>query len=369
MLNARTIAPLVTAVLLLISLASWSQDENANGNLTPDDILSLKSVSDPQISPIGDLIAYAVESIDFEEDESSTQIYMVSSDGGEVVQLTSGDYSASTPRWSPDGRYLGFLAAKADDEEAKTQVWTLDLRGGDAQQYTSVDQGVGDFMWSPDGQKMLLVIKDKTAADLAEEAAEEAGEEAKPLPFVIDRLQFKRDGVPYLDRSSNHLYVVTEREAEPLQLTFGDFDDRQPAWSPDSKAIAFSSNRTEEPDSNENSDIWVVSAEGDAETRTARQVTRNPGSDSSPAWSNDGRTITFVSVTDPDLIWYATNHLAIVPAAGGEELVLTAALDRNVGSPVFAADDDTILFVLEDSAERHLAQYDLASNRVQRLVD
>ncbi|VUX55331.1 protein of unknown function [uncultured Woeseiaceae bacterium] len=87
------------------------------------------------------------------------------------------------------------------------------MRGGDAQQYTAVDQGVGDFLWSPDGQKMLLVIKDKTAADLAEEAAEEAGEEAKPLSFVIDRLQFKQDGVPYLDRSHNHLYVVSEREA------------------------------------------------------------------------------------------------------------------------------------------------------------
>jgi dipeptidyl aminopeptidase/acylaminoacyl peptidase len=345
-INARTNAPLATTLLLLISLASWSQDENANGNLTPDDILSLKSVSDPQISPDGDWIAYAVESIDFEEDESSTQIFMVSSDGTEVVQLTSGDYSASNPRWSPDGRYLGFLAAKGDEEEeeAKTQVWTLDMRGGDARQYTAVDQGVGDFLWSPDGEKMLLVIKDKTAADLAEEAAKEAGEEAKPLPFVIDRLQFKRDGVPYLDRSRNHLYVVTER-------------------------IAFSSNRTDEPDSNSNNDIWVVSAEGDADTRTARQITRNPGSDQSPSWSNDGRTITYVCVTEPDLIWYATNHLAIVPAAGGEERVLTAELDRNVASPVFSADDTAILFVLEDSAERHLAQYDLARNRVQRLVD
>jgi dipeptidyl aminopeptidase/acylaminoacyl peptidase len=310
-INARTNAPLATTLLLLISLASWSQDENANGNLTPDDILSLKSVSDPQISPDGDWIAYAVESIDFEEDESSTQIFMVSSDGTEVVQLTSGDYSASNPRWSPDGRYLGFLAAKGDEEEeeARTQVWTLDMRGGDARQYTAVDQGVGDFLWSPDGEKMLLVIKDKTAADLAEEAAKEAGEEAKPLPFVIDRLQFKRDGVPYLDRSRNHLYVVTEREAEPLQLTFGDYDDGQPAWSPDSSMIAFSSNRTDEPDSNSNNDIWVVSAEGDADTRTARQITRNPGSDQSPSWSNDGRTITYVCVTEPDLIWYATNHM------------------------------------------------------------
>jgi len=369
MFSTRTNAPVLIAMLLLFSFPGWSQDENAPGNFTPEDILSLKSVSDPQISPNGNWIAYAVESIDFEEDESSTQIYMVSSDGSEVVQLTSGDYSASAPRWSPDGRYLGFLAARGDDEEAKTQVWTLDLRGGEAQQYTAVAQGVGDFLWSPDDGKMLLVIRDKTAADLAQEAADEAGEEAKPLPFVIDRLQFKRDGVPYLDRSRNHLYVVAGRNAEPLQLTFGDVDDMQPAWSPDSSTIAFTSNRSDEPDRNDNNDIWVVSAKGDAKTRTARQITRNHGSDHSPAWSNDGRTITYVSVTEPDLIWYATNHLAIVPAAGGEERVLTAALDRNVRAPAFAADDESILFVLEDSAEQHLAQYDLASDSVQRLVD
>jgi len=76
-----------------------------------------------------------------------------------------------------------------------------------------------------------------------------------------------------------------------------------------------------------------------------------------------------VTVTEPDLIWYATNHLAVVPAAGGDERVLTAALDRNVGSPAFADDDQSIVFVLEDSGEQHLAQYDLARNRVNRLVD
>ena len=357
------------AILVLLNPHSgWSQDEERSGNLTVDDLMALQSVADPQISPQGDWIAYTVDSVDLEADESSTQIFMVSTDGSEVLQLTSSDYSASAPRWSPDGRRLGFLAAKGADEETKTQVWTLDLRGGDAQQHTTVTQGVGDFAWAPDGRKMLLSIRDKTAAELAQEAADEAGEEAKPLPFVIDRLQFKRDGVPYLDRSRNHLYVVTGREAEPLQLTFGDFDDSQPAWSPDSSMIAFTSNRTSEPDSNDNSDIWVVSAEGDAENRTARQITRNPGSDNSPAWSNDGRSITYVSVTEPDLIWYATNHLAIVPATGGEERVLTAALDRNVGSPTFAANDESILFILEDSAEQHLAQFDLGSNQVNRLV-
>ena len=369
MFNARIGALVATAIILIPATYSWSQDEAGSGYISAEDLLALKSVSDPQISPDGKWVAYTVERVDVEADESSTQIFMVASDGKDVVQLTADDYSASKPRWSPNGLYLGFLAAKGSDEEAKTQVWTLDRRGGESQQYTEVDQGVSDFLWAPDGQKMLLMIRDKTADELAKEAAEEVGEEAKPLPYVIDRLQFKRDGVPYLDRSRTHIYVVAERAGTPLQLTFGDFDDSQPAWSPDSTNIAFVSNRTEEPDSNDNRDIWVVSAQGDATSRGARLVTKNSGSDYAPSWSNDGDDITYITVTEPDLIWYATRHLAIVPAAGGEERVLTAALDRNVSSPVFATDDRTILFVLEDSAERHLAQFNLATGQVHRLID
>jgi dipeptidyl aminopeptidase/acylaminoacyl peptidase len=361
----------VAAIVLSgIMVAPAAAQDDAEGRLiTTDDLLALKSVGAPQISPDREWIAYTVNTVDTEEDDSSTQIYMVSRDGEEVVQLTSDDYSAGSPQWSPDGRYLGFIAAKGEEDDVKSQVWLLDRRGGESRQYTSIDQGVSDFSWSPDGKKMLLMIRDKSAAELAAEAAEEAGEEAKPLPYVIDRLQFKEDGVPYLDRSRTHIYVWDGEDEAPLQLTFGDYDDEQASWSPDSREIAFTSNRTDEPDANENSDIWVVSAEGDAPIRDARRITSNEGGDRSPTWSHDGRHIAYVTVTEPELIWYATNHLAIASAAGGEERVLTAALDRNVGSPVFAPDDQSILFNLEDSAERHLARYDLSTGAIDRPVE
>jgi dipeptidyl aminopeptidase/acylaminoacyl peptidase len=328
----------------------------------------MKSVSNPVISPDGAWVAYTVENIDVEADDSSNQLYIVSRDGEEVLQMTSDDYSANSPRWSPDGKYLAFIAARGDDD-ARPQVWTLDRRGGDAQQYTAVDQGVDGFEWSPDGQRMLLLITDKSAAELAREAAEEAGEEPKPLPYVIDRLQFKQDVVGYLDRSRTHIYVTDGRKQEPRQLTFGDYDDSQPAWSPDGRAIAFTSNRTEEPDANLNSDIWIVSAESGEPEKSLRRLTSNDGTDSSPAWSHDGRSIAYVTVTEPDLIWYATNHLAMVSAAGGDERVLTTALDRNVSSPEFTPDDRAIRFVLEDSAEQHLAEYVLAGGSINRPIE
>ncbi|MBT5220598.1 MAG: S9 family peptidase [Woeseia sp.] len=367
-LNSRV--AFAAVVLACVSIVpSVAQNSAGQRVLTTDDLLALKSVSDPQISPNREWIAYTIETIDVEADDSSRQVFMVARNSGEVVQLTADDYSASTPRWSPDGRHLGFLAAKGDPEDAKTQVWTLDLRGGEAKQYSAVDQGVGDFAWGPDSKRMLLMITDKSASQLAEDAAAEAGEETLPLPYVIDRLQFKQDGVPYLDRSRTHIYVSDDRNEEPLQLTFGDFDDGQAVWSPDGSKIAFVSNRTEEPDGNNNSDIWVVSAEGDASTRDIKQITTNEGGDHSPSWSHDGRQIAYVTVTEPELIWYATNHLAIVSASGGNARVLTENLDRNVSSPVFAPDDESIVFGLEDSGERHLAQIDVSSGSISRPIE
>lgn len=355
-----------TAVAALLLMSASLVAAAAGRPLTVDDILALRDVSDPRMSPDGEWIAYVVEHVDTQKDEKITTIHVVSADGRESRPMTATDRSATTPRWSPDGRYLAFLAKKPGDEKGKRQVWTLDRRGGEARQWTYVEQGVSDYGWAPSGERMWLLVKDMSAEELEAQRAEEAKEEPRPLPWVIDRLQFKRDGVPYLDRSRRHLYVVDRRGAEPRQLTFGDYDDVDPAWSPDGRHIAFVSNRTENPDGNDNSDIWIVPVDG--ERPKLRQLTTNPGADYSPAWSHDGKSIAYVTAIEPELIWYATNHLAVIPARGGEPRLPLRELDRNVRAPVFAPGDDAILFRLEDSAEEQLARVDLGSGELERLV-
>ena len=354
-MNAKRLMPgLLAIVSALAAISAGAQETRL---LEPEDLFEIKAVGSPEISPDGAWVAYTVRTTSLEDDSSETRIWMASTADDTVLPMSGPGSSASSPQWSPDGRFLSFLASR---NEGPTQVWALDRRGGEARQLTHVEQGVNDFAWSPDASRLALVVRDPEEDD------------DEPRPWVIDRLQFKRDYAGYLDRRRTHLYVqdvAPGEEHEAVQITSGDYDDSQPAWSPDGRLIAFVSNRTEEPDANSNSDIWVVAADNPDAGATLLQVTTNPGSDYSPAWSPDGSQIAHVTVTEPDLIWYATGHLAVSPAAGGPARVLSARLDRNVGSPRFAPDGETILFVLEDSAERHLASMDTSGENFSRLID
>jgi dipeptidyl aminopeptidase/acylaminoacyl peptidase len=152
------------------------------------------------------------------------------------------------------------------------------------------------------------------------------------------------------------------------QLTTGDWDESLGVWSPDGTLIAFSSNRTDEPDGNENSDIWIVASDLEEPTANPRRVTTNEGSDRSPAWSPDGSSLAYTSGIRPDLIWYATTHLAIISVDGGEPDLLTTDIDRNVSQPRFSDDGDWIWFRLEDSAENHLARIRPSGEDLERPI-
>jgi dipeptidyl aminopeptidase/acylaminoacyl peptidase len=195
-----------------------------------------------------------------------------------------------------------------------------------------------------------------------------ARSEAKPQPWIIDRLHFKEDELGYLDHRRTHVYVFMLNGEKIRQITSGDYDDSAPAWSPDGRSIAFVSNRSENPDSNCNTNIWVVAADNTDRAKNLRRVAANAGTDDFPAWSPDGKWIIFASQIVPSLLERATFHLAIAPATGGEASLLTQALDRNVTAPHFSPDGKWIYFLAEDDGTQNLLRIPIEGGEITRPI-
>ncbi|MFV1969337.1 MAG: prolyl oligopeptidase family serine peptidase, partial [Pirellulaceae bacterium] len=157
-------------------------------------------------------------------------------------------------------------------------------------------------------------------------------------------------------------------DSSTKQITFGPYDDGQATWSPTADEIAFTSNRTDEPDGNSNRDIWVVSADTAQAGALPERITSNSGSDSEPSWSPDGDELTYVSVIEPELIWYATDHLATAARSGENETVHTVDLDRSVAKPKYSSDGGAIYFLVLDHGMRYLATFGLGSSELGRLI-
>jgi dipeptidyl aminopeptidase/acylaminoacyl peptidase len=357
------------AFLLLVGSGASARAQEANSTqarpLEIADMFQIKRVGSPVVSPDGGWVAFTVSTPSTPTKSGSTQIWMVPADGdGEPIPMTAKGYSASSPEWSPNGKYLSFVATRGDS--AKAQVWVLDRRMGEGQELTKEKWGISGYEWAPDGSKLLLTIRDPDPIDTLPEHEKP---KSRP-PWEIDRLQFKQDRVGYLtgDRHT-HLYVFDLATRKTTQITSGDYDASSPAWSPDGTKVAFVANRTGNPDGNENTDIWVVDAANTDKGGTLVQVTTNPGSDGSPAWSPDGEWIAHVTSREPEIIWYDVNELAVARADGtGELRVLTEALDRNVGSPKYSEDGRYIFVEIEDSAEGHLGRVNVRNGRIDRPV-
>ena len=150
---------------------------------TPDDVNALHEVSDPQLSPDGEWVAYYVRTSDLQKDERKTHVWMTNWAGTRTFQVTNSNESEDSPRWSPDGLYLAFLSGRSGDDEPD-QLWLMDRAGGEGQAVTSFKGDVVDYAWSPDGKRIVLVVMDEDPAREAEKDKEEVVELSK---FVVNQ--------------------------------------------------------------------------------------------------------------------------------------------------------------------------------------
>jgi len=252
---------------------------------TVDDLLSLRVVGDPQISPDGALIAFTVLQSDSEKNTTSSALWLVSSAGGKAQapwQITSGEHHDTAPRWSPDGRTLAFLS----DRTGTTQIYLLPMDGGEARQLSSLPHDIAEYRWRPDG----LVLLAHSAWGPADE---HRGPDRSSEVQIFTRLDAHWDGQGYKQGRYQQLWLLP-LDGPAVRLTSEPVDLEQSCWSPDGNEIVFCANRRADPDLSASRALWVLTVA----TGQMRRLTPEDGLAQVPSWSPDGQEIAYLYTGD-----------------------------------------------------------------------
>ncbi|MGH9486029.1 MAG: S9 family peptidase [Terriglobales bacterium] len=355
-------------VLLLLAVAAgcaMAQTPPVQRPLRVNDLSAIRSVSDPQCSPGGHWVAYVVSSVDVKKDRHVSHIWEANFGSGQNLQLTdSANSSESSPRWSPDGKYLAFMSGRPGPAQGN-QVWLLNRQGGEAVQLTAVTGDLHGFVWSPDSRKLALVIEDPSAAQIYRRTHH--GKAQPPMPVVIDHYLFEADRIGYLTGRKTHIYIFDLATHKMTRLTAAAYDQSNPAWSPHGRRIAFFSNHDPHPDRENTGQLYVMDVRPGA---VAKQLTPESFyANGHPAWSPDGRWIAFLKSTAPPVFYYAMPRLALVAADGGSApRVLNPGFDRAVRQPRFTPDGSGIWVAVTDDRSSYPARFSVNDGSETRLL-
>ncbi len=327
---------LLLAILTLVACAGPALA--AGRAMTIDDLLGVKSVSDPQVSPDGKSVVYVLSELDRSTDKSNSDLYLIPTEGGEPKRLTTSNASDNHPRWSPDGKSIAFVSTRG----GSAQVWILPIDGGEARPLTKLPIDVSGPIWSPTGEHIAFAAKvfpGKTPEETAE-IDEKKGKEKSKVK-IYDKLMV-RHWDEWEDGKRSHLFVVDVKTGQAKDLTpkfdanippapFGGSSDY--AFSPNGKELAFTAEPLKDMAWSTNTDIWIVSTAGNEPTNLTED---SPGADGQPAYSPDGDYLAYVSQARAGFEadkW----ALKVRDRSTGEVSDVTDAIDRSVQSFAWGA--------------------------------
>ncbi|HXL35876.1 MAG TPA: S9 family peptidase [Ktedonobacteraceae bacterium] len=342
----------------------------ANPFIKVDDLLALKVVSDPQISPDGSLIAFTVQSNE-ETNTTSSSIWLIHSKDSKAQtprQLTgtgTQKHHDFAPRWSPDGQFLAFLS----DRNGTAQIHLLPLAGGETQQLSNLKQGITEYSWRPDGKAFSAHSAWKPIDDLNQP-------ETSNISVEYTRLDEQVDGLGYKQRRHQQLWLIL-LDGASSRLTSEQVDIIQSCWSPDGSEIAFCANRRSDPDLSVSMALWVLSIS----TGHMRCLTPEDGLATMPSWSPDGQTIAYYYSKDQT----ETSNLSpcIVNAHDNSsprsatssavnltcfELIVDELHFTVIGRPLWFPDSKSLLITVQERGQIHLYRLDIEHDQTMKLT-
>jgi dipeptidyl aminopeptidase/acylaminoacyl peptidase len=360
-MSPRFPSPLALALVCLAPASS-----PAATPFTATEMMKLGRLADPQVSPDGSLVAFALTEVDLAGGKRNTDVWVVPVAGGEPRRFTSNPATDSRPRWSPDGTHLAFLSTR----DGASQVWVAELAGGEPRPATSLSTGADAFEWV-DGRRLLVVAEvfpDCGADDACNtKALAEVGRPASARAY--DDLLF-RHWDTWDDGRRNHLLVVPVEGGTAIDLTPG-AEDVPPFslggedWSvsPDGHEACFSRKRAKDEAWSTNADVFVVPTAGGA----AKRVGDAPGYDAGCRYSPDGRLVAWRS--QPRDGYEADRwRLVVLDRKTGARRTLTESFDRQVESFAFSPDSRTIYFTAEDAGRSHVFSVPAAGGAIATVI-
>jgi dipeptidyl aminopeptidase/acylaminoacyl peptidase len=300
----RTARFALGAAVLAFALTSAATVAQSPPAPSIDDVINLKRVGSPAISPSGQHVAFTIRETNWDDNSYETEIWISDTSTGQARQLTNARSSSLAPAWSPDGNWIGFVS----DRDGKRQLYRIGLRGGEAEKLTSTDEGVGNFAWSPSGSQIAFTMQD-------------------PVSDAIKDRE-KRYGdikIEDQDQRYSHLHVLDIAAKTTRQITKGNFVVGGFDWSPQGRHIAFDHRTSSDPADSGTADISIVLIDDNA----VRIAVAQDGPDTNPRWSPDGTQLAFVTSMARPFFFYENSLIATVTPGVPTVKPLTQAFDED----------------------------------------